>query len=170
MRCCVKTFLRSHTTYQQAAQLIWQSSRHIKRSGPPLTFHCTGSAYVQWRIGGSGHKNFSPPTTSLTSVEPPSTDLAAPRQTLWLGAMSPLHCTVRMCSEGGDGISTRHHHFSVIPLRNIAPHAWYSSRYQQKRYDNTCVLVTVNAEFKSESILWWNIKTLKFVNLIFETY
>ena len=114
VRCCDKTFLRSHTTYQQTAQFIWQSSLHINWPGPPLTFHCTGSAYVQWRIGGRGHENFSTPTSLLTSVQPPPADLTAPRQTFW--AMSPLHCIVRMCSEGGDDISTRYRHFSVLAL------------------------------------------------------
>ena len=112
LRCCDKTFLRFYTSYQQTAKLFGQSSLHIRWSRPPLTFHCTGSAYVQWRIRGSGYENFSTPTTSLTSVEPTPADLTAPGQTFW--ALSPFHCTVRMCSEGGDGISTLHHHFSVV--------------------------------------------------------
>ena len=122
-----KTFLRFNKSYQQTAKLTVRSSLHISWSGPPPIFHCTGSAHLQWYLGGSGHENFSTLTASLTSVEPTSTDLAAPRQTLW--AMSALHCTVRICSEGGDGISTRHHHFSVVAPSVIKhPGARYSSR------------------------------------------
>ena len=152
VRCCDKTFLRSHTTYKQTTQLIWESSLHILWSGPPLTFHCTGSAYVQWRIRGSGHENFSTPTTSLTSVEPPPADLAAPRQTL-LGSVTPsLHSAHvqwgwRWHFNAASSLQCR------CPPVMKHPGARYSSRCQQKRYDNACVHVTVNAEFKSESIL-----------------
>ena len=68
VRGCDKTFLRSPTTYQHTAQLIWQSSLQTKWSGPPLTFQCTGSTCVQWRIRGSGHERFPTLTTSPKSA------------------------------------------------------------------------------------------------------
>ena len=62
----------------QCAHLILQSTTRDKWSGPPSILHCSGSAYLQWWIGGSGYESFPALTTSPKSLEPVPT---------------PLHCT-----------------------------------------------------------------------------
>ena len=88
----------------QFAQLILQSTPRDKWSGPHSILLCTGSAYLQWQIGGSGYESVSAMTTSPKSQEPAPAVLENPRLTL-LQRLPSLH------NLGGVDISTQHHHF-----------------------------------------------------------